>query len=115
MSNAYLHSDEDCAPIWPGQDRTLLTLNAAFRRWMSSFGFALALVVSANASCAGAEVFPDRPVQMIVSVGAGGSTDTMMRALVQYAAPNSRDSVVNPLMARTLCGFHGCSAPAKWI
>jgi tripartite-type tricarboxylate transporter receptor subunit TctC len=47
----------------------------------------LALALSASARDAKAEDFPERPVQMIVSVGAGGSTDTMMRALVQYAAP----------------------------
>jgi tripartite-type tricarboxylate transporter receptor subunit TctC len=34
-----------------------------------------------------AEEFPDRPIQMIVPVGPGGSTDTVMRSLIQFAAP----------------------------
>jgi tripartite-type tricarboxylate transporter receptor subunit TctC len=34
-----------------------------------------------------AEEFPDRPIQMIVSVGPGGSTDTVMRSLIQFASP----------------------------
>jgi tripartite-type tricarboxylate transporter receptor subunit TctC len=56
---------------------------------MPRFGsaFVLALALNTSARHAKAEDFPERPVQMIVSVGAGGSTDTMMRALVQYAAP----------------------------
>jgi tripartite-type tricarboxylate transporter receptor subunit TctC len=63
--------------------------SAAMRRWMlpSRSAVVVALAFSASAHGAKAEDFPERPVQMIVSVGAGGSTDTMMRALVQYAAP----------------------------
>ena len=50
-------------------------------------GLALALLGVAEVQARAAEVYPDRPVQMIVPVGAGGSTDTIMRGLVQYAAP----------------------------
>src|ERR1700744_4220005 len=62
---------------------------SARRRWALRFGSiaVLALTLNTYARCAQAEDFPDRPVQMIVSVGAGGSTDTIMRALVQYAQP----------------------------
>lgn len=31
--------------------------------------------------------FPSHPVQMIVTVGAGGSTDTVMRGLIRFATP----------------------------
>jgi hypothetical protein len=57
--------------------------SAAIRRWMLSFRSAvvLALALSASARDAKAEDFPERPVQMIVSVGAGGSADTMMRSI----------------------------------
>jgi tripartite-type tricarboxylate transporter receptor subunit TctC len=38
-------------------------------------------------SPAGAEVFPDRPVELVVPAGPGSSTDTIMRSLAQVAAP----------------------------
>jgi tripartite-type tricarboxylate transporter receptor subunit TctC len=47
---------------------------------------AMALAAGQGTALA-ADAFPARPVQMIVSVGAGGSTDTIMRALAKFAAP----------------------------
>jgi tripartite-type tricarboxylate transporter receptor subunit TctC len=46
-----------------------------------------AATMMAGFAVAQAEEFPDRPVQMIVPVGPGGSTDTVMRALIQFASP----------------------------
>lgn len=56
-------------------------------------GFA-ALLCMAQAPAHAAATFPERPVQMTVSVGAGGSTDTIMRALVKYAEPHLGQPVV---------------------
>lgn len=47
----------------------------------------MAMLSVAQPSARAVDGYPQRPVQMIVSVGAGGSTDTIMRALVKYAAP----------------------------
>jgi tripartite-type tricarboxylate transporter receptor subunit TctC len=55
---------------------------------------ALAVLLGSTPAPADASDFPDRPVQMIVPVGAGGSTDTIMRALVNYAAPLLGQSIV---------------------
>jgi tripartite-type tricarboxylate transporter receptor subunit TctC len=45
-------------------------------------------------SPAGAEVFPERPVQLVVPAGPGSSTDTIMRSLAQVAAPLLGQSIV---------------------
>ncbi|MGA7806753.1 tripartite tricarboxylate transporter substrate binding protein [Bradyrhizobium sp.] len=45
-------------------------------------------------SRAGAEVFPDRPVELVVPAGPGSSTDTIMRSLAQVAAPLLGQSIV---------------------
>jgi len=52
------------------------------------FGLVAATAIMAGSAIVhAAENFPDRPIQMIVPVGAGGSTDTVMRALIQFASP----------------------------
>jgi tripartite-type tricarboxylate transporter receptor subunit TctC len=52
---------------------------------MAAAGFAA--LGGIHSSALAEDAFPTRPVQMIVSVGAGGSTDVIMRALVRYATP----------------------------
>jgi len=55
----------------------------------------IALLGWAASSCAQTnEVFPARPVQMIIPVGAGGSTDVMMRFLANLAEPNLGQRIV---------------------
>jgi tripartite-type tricarboxylate transporter receptor subunit TctC len=49
--------------------------------------FCCAAILAGFAKARAADEFPDRPVQMIVPVGPGGSTDTVMRALIQFASP----------------------------
>jgi tripartite-type tricarboxylate transporter receptor subunit TctC len=58
-------------------------------RKAAKFGLLIcsAATMMAGFAVAEAEEFPDRPVQMIVPVGPGGSTDTVMRALIQFASP----------------------------
>jgi tripartite-type tricarboxylate transporter receptor subunit TctC len=71
-------------PVTRGGSRTMAPIGP-----VRLFGVAVLLMffLDFSGGRAQAEDFPNRPVQMIVSVGAGGSTDTIMRALVQYAAP----------------------------
>jgi tripartite-type tricarboxylate transporter receptor subunit TctC len=45
-------------------------------------------------SHAGSEGYPERPVQLVVPAGPGSSTDTIMRALAQAAAPLLGHSIV---------------------
>ena len=43
---------------------------------------------------AASENYPDRPIQLVVPAGPGSSTDTIMRSLVQAAAPLLGQSIV---------------------
>ncbi len=96
MSRAHPHRGQDNAPLRNGEQPVRPDIKRGFRPipaersgWARAFGIAaiMASMLGVHARRAHAEDFPERPVQIIVSVGAGGSTDTIMRALVQYAAP----------------------------
>lgn len=54
----------------------------------------LAALLAASAGLHAAEPFPDHPIQMIVPVGGGGSTDVMLRAAASYAEPLLGQSVI---------------------
>jgi tripartite-type tricarboxylate transporter receptor subunit TctC len=47
----------------------------------------LGLVGSLTARAQGEEAFPNKPIQMIIPVGGGGSTDVMLRSLANLAEP----------------------------
>jgi tripartite-type tricarboxylate transporter receptor subunit TctC len=47
----------------------------------------LGMLAASQAGAQGAQAFPDKPIRMIVPVGAGGSTDIMLRQLAVLAEP----------------------------
>jgi tripartite-type tricarboxylate transporter receptor subunit TctC len=53
-----------------------------------------ATLMAGGFSHAGSEGYPERPVQLVVPAGPGSSTDTIMRALAQAAAPLLGHSIV---------------------
>jgi len=53
-----------------------------------------AALMAGGLSDAGAEGYPDRPVQLVVPAGPGSSTDTIMRSLAQAASPLLGQSIV---------------------
>ena len=73
-----------------------------WRPWSRRFGgfarngaIAVFTTLMAGAfSHVGAEGYPERPVQLVVPAGPGSSTDTIMRALAQAAAPLLGQSIV---------------------
>jgi tripartite-type tricarboxylate transporter receptor subunit TctC len=54
----------------------------------------LALLIPGPPAQAAGETYPERPIQLVVPAGAGSSTDTIMRSLVQAAAPLLGQSIV---------------------
>jgi tripartite-type tricarboxylate transporter receptor subunit TctC len=58
-------------------------------------GVAIFAALMAGAiSPAGADNYPERPIQLVVPAGPGSSTDTIMRSLAQSAAPMLGQSIV---------------------
>jgi tripartite-type tricarboxylate transporter receptor subunit TctC len=53
-----------------------------------------AALMAGAISPAGADSYPDRPIQLVVPAGPGSSTDTIMRSLAQAAAPLLGQSIV---------------------
>jgi tripartite-type tricarboxylate transporter receptor subunit TctC len=53
-----------------------------------------AALMTAAISPAGADSYPERPIQLVVPAGPGSSTDTIMRSLAQVAAPMLGQSIV---------------------
>ena len=53
-----------------------------------------AALMAGGLSDAGAEGYPDRPVQLVVPAGPGSSTDSIMRSLAQAAGPLLGQSIV---------------------
>jgi tripartite-type tricarboxylate transporter receptor subunit TctC len=53
-----------------------------------------AALMAGAISLAGADSYPDRPIQLVVPAGPGSSTDTIMRSLAQAAAPLLGQSIV---------------------
>lgn len=56
-------------------------------RWIVAYALSAAGLAAAMPVAAQEEAWPSKPIQMIVPVGGGGSTDVMMRKLAQYAEP----------------------------
>jgi tripartite-type tricarboxylate transporter receptor subunit TctC len=62
---------------------------------LKAISFALlAALLAAPGARAASEGYPERPIQLVVPAGPGSSTDTIMRALVQAAAPLLGQSIV---------------------
>lgn len=59
-----------------------LSISIDKKKILATMGIALATTVNVSAYAA---EFPSKPIQMIVSYGAGGSTDTMARIFAKYA------------------------------
>jgi tripartite-type tricarboxylate transporter receptor subunit TctC len=55
---------------------------------------AIAALMAGAISPAGADSYPERPIQLVVPAGPGSSTDTIMRSLAQAAAPMLGQSLV---------------------
>ena len=53
-----------------------------------------ATLMAGAISPAGADSYPERPIQLVVPAGPGSSTDTIMRSLAQAAAPLLGQSIV---------------------
>ncbi len=53
-----------------------------------------AALMAGAISPAGADSYPERPIQLVVPAGPGSSTDTIMRSLAQAAAPLLGQSIV---------------------
>jgi tripartite-type tricarboxylate transporter receptor subunit TctC len=61
--------------------------------WNGAVALFAALMAGAI-SPAGADSYPERPIQLVVPAGPGSSTDTIMRSLAQAAAPMLGQSIV---------------------
>jgi tripartite-type tricarboxylate transporter receptor subunit TctC len=75
-------------------------------------GFAIALsVLIAAATPAGAEIFPSRPVTMMVGFPPGGPTDTLARII----ADAMREPLGQPVVVETLSGASGTIATGRVV
>lgn len=55
---------------------------------------AVLLVMSSSLALAQGEPFPNKPIQMVIPVGGGGSTDIMLRSLATFAEPHLGQKIV---------------------
>ncbi len=75
-------------------------------RALATFAFAASLTIIGNAS---AEIFPTRPIMMIVGFPAGGPADTTARIVAQ----RMRESLGQPVIVENVTGASGSIAGAR--
>ena len=79
------------------------------KQWLSHFAIA-AIILSAGAyRASAADVFPSRPIRIVVNTAAGGLTDVTTRVIAQYMGDYLKQSIVVDNRA----GGDGQTRPAR--